>query len=47
MKEGEKKGREEALSHMILTMARKGKTAEQIADMTDLPVEEIRRILAE
>ena len=46
MKEGEKKGREEALSHMILAMARKGKTAEQIADMTDLPVEEIRRILA-
>lgn len=46
LKEGEKKGREDALSQMILTMARKGKTAEQIAEMTDLPFEEIRRILA-
>ena len=49
MREGREIGREEgrqaALTKMIRSMAHKGKTADEIAEMTDIPCDEIRRIL--
>lgn len=45
-KEGEAKGRKEGEAKLILTMHRKGCTAEQIAEMTDKSVEEIVAIIA-
>ena len=43
--EGREEGRHAALTKMIRSMAHKGKTADEIAEMTDIPCDEIRRIL--
>ncbi len=45
LKRGEKMGRAKGEAELILTMHKKGYTAEQIADMTDKAVEEVRGII--
>jgi len=42
---GKAEGRAEGEAELILTMHKKGYTAEQIADMTDKAVEEVRGII--
>lgn len=44
VEKGRKEGREEGREDLILRMLEKWKTPEKVADLTGMPVEEIRRL---
>jgi predicted transposase YdaD len=47
LEEGIEKGIEKGIESLVLRMSAKGRKPAEIADLTDLPVEQIARILKE
>ena len=44
-KEGRKEGREEEKRNIALKLLARGMTPEQVSDLVDLPVEEVRKLI--
>jgi predicted transposase/invertase (TIGR01784 family) len=47
MQQGVQQGKQKGIQEIVLTMLKKGKTCEEISDLTDIPLETVTLIQSE